>query len=85
MKVSVLSQQQDIRSLITQNTLSVTKVKLQQHTTPSDSLELLFLVGYIETDLSSERKEKEEEEVKFFMPPNADSNPQFSGLQILKN
>ena len=64
---------------IIQNALSVTEVKLQQHTTLSDSLEFLFLVGYIEIDLSLK---KEEEEVILLMAPNADSNPWFSGFQI---
>lgn len=65
---------------IIQNALSVIKAKLQQYTTLSDSLELLFLVGYTEIDLPLK---KEEEEVILLMPPNAGSNPRFSGLQIL--
>lgn len=60
------------------------KTKLQQQTLPSDSLELLLLVGYVETDLSL-KWEEEEEEVKICLPLNADSNPCLSRLQILNN
>ena len=51
-KSSVFSQSEGGQAQVTRmilNTLSVTKVKLQQHTTPSDSLEILFLAGYVET------------------------------------
>lgn len=55
--LSGLGQAQATR--IIQNALSITKVKLQQHPTLSDSLEFLFLVGYIEIDLSLKKGEEE--------------------------